>query len=100
MNYFLAFLFFAVLQPAYADFYRDTRPLSILGTGIDGMKITHDLPSDKNLAKLGVREGDIVLEVDNRQITNMQAAREAYNSESLQSVVLIRNNKKILLSKK
>lgn len=100
MKYFFVFMGLLLGAPAHADFFRDTRPFSVLGLGVDGFEIVRSLSNKNRLAKLGVRVGDIVLAADYRRIINMQSAREAYDSPDLRAVTLIRNHKKITLSKK
>lgn len=82
---------------ALADFSTETVPFSLIGKKVDGMRVIKDLPKSSALTHLGVKKGDIVLDVDGYPIINQQAAREAYQAKKLSSVVVYRNNQVVVL---
>ncbi len=97
----IAFILAILLSGAvYADFHSETIPYSFIGSKMDGMKITKSLPSNCGLSKLGVRKGDIVVDVDGVPIINQQAALEAYGNRSAKSAIVLRKGRQITLGDK
>ncbi len=94
----LGILFFASI--GFASFETDVRPYSVVGKGIDGMRIVKSLPSDNGLRKLGVKKNDVVIAVDFEDIHNLHAAMAAYNNKKPKAVTVLRNGKNIALGGK
>jgi len=82
---------------AQATFESETSPFSFFGTQMDGLKITRSPNSSPALINLGVKEGDVLVKVNDVELSSVETAQHFFVRDHLISAVIVRSGKVVTL---
>ena len=96
----ISFWAYGVLaSQCFAGFSNETAPYQPSGK-IDGFKVMVENPKSTKLIGLGVHRNDVVIAVNGKPIQSLKDAQQAYGTQKVREVVVLREDKMLTLTSK